>query len=342
MALPLQQARAVITRTTADIYKERPMVMGFLRSFFKTVEVMSKTVSIEVVRGTEKIASDVQRKSGGNRNSFDHSTAKDFLPPFYHEYFSMDDHRLYDVAIGSDNPAVIVDFARELAEDLGMCQDKIDRAYELNCAKVLQTGIITLSDGTDINFKRKSTSIVDNSGTPWSGANNPYTQILAGCKWLRQNGKAQGSNINMILGGPVLEDFLGNTFVQARGDIKNISRDSIHGPQRNAAGGNLHGVISVGEFNVLIWTYGEYYDAADGTSTPYINDKNMILIPENPRFKLVYAAVPRLLNQPPQRGAYYVYDTVDSKLTSHDMNIKSAGVPIPVAVDQIYTAQVKA
>jgi hypothetical protein len=63
-------------------------------------------------------------------------------------------------------------------------------------------------------------------------------------------------------------------------------------------------------------------------------------LPEAPKFKLGFAAVPRLLKNADSnvvKGAYLVGEYQDERNTAHIMDIKSAGVAVPVAVDQIYT-----
>lgn len=344
MAIPLTQARALFTQSTIAVYKERPSVMSFLRSFFSTTTSKTKYVSIEVQRGTEKIAVDVELNSKGNRNKLSKSTEKIFQPPYYHEYFTVNDNDLYDVAIGSQNPADMVNLAQQTADALMELQKKIERALEKQCADVLETGIITLAAGSGtIDFKRKAGSLVDNSGSPWSGSNNPYSQIQTGCQWIRDNGKAQGVVYNMICGSTALRDLLSNSFVTARADIRSYTLDQVNAPQRDAAGGSFHGEISCGPFRVRIWSYNESYESSTGTLTPYLNAKKVILLPENPNFKLAYAQVRQLLKDgqaPAPAGEYLIQEFMDERETAHEMHIKSACVAVPVGVDQIYTMQV--
>jgi hypothetical protein len=75
-----------------------------------------------------------------------------------------------------------------------------------------------------------------------------------------------------------------------------------------------------------------------------VNSKNVILLPENPRFKLAFAAVPQLIDGASQnvRGAYKVSEFRDARQASHIVDVQSAGLAIPVAVDQIWTAEVVA
>ncbi len=345
--IPIVDARGLFTKSLVSVYREKVSVMSFLRSFFEPIEVMTKEVSIAVRRGTEKIAVDVVTYSDGNRNSFDKSSEKMFVPPFYHEYLTANDHRLYDqvmTALSQGNTTYFAEMTAELAEDLMALQDKIERAVELQCAQVLQTGVITLNSKTDIDFKRKAASIVAyNAANDFSDNTvDPSTVIEAGCNFLRQVGKSQGSTMNVILGSEALTALQNNEIIQKKGDLRRISLMDIREPQRNSVGGTLHGVLSCGSYEVRLWTYPEFYDNAAGTSTPYIDPKKVVILPEAPKFVRVSAAVPQLIEDGnvPQRGTYLVQEFMDRKKTAHEVHIKSAQVAIPVSVDQMYTITV--
>lgn len=346
-SIAVTDARGLFTKMLIAVYKERTTPTSFLRSFFTVKESSTKELAIEVQRGTEKIAVDVERGTEGNRNSFSKSTEKIFVPPYYREYFDATELDLYDRLFGSTSEIdsdTFQGFLEAVADKLRMLQDKIERAYELQCSQVLETGIVTLTAGTNINFKRKSGSLVDNSSTPWTGANDPYTQLEAGANFLRQVGKSEGPVVNAIVGSLAMAAFLGNASVLARGPLTNINLDAIRPPQRNSVGGALFGRITAGSYSINLWTYPEFYDNAAGTSTPYINPKKVIMLPEAPKFLLGFAAVPQLLTTgiAAKKGAYLVGDYIDQRNSKHIFDIKSAGVAIPLAVDQIYTMQVVA
>ena len=345
MAIPASQVRAQLTQFVADVYKERTRSTGFIRSFFPGKQASTRYVSIEVQRGSEKVASDVIRGSEGNRNSFGRSTEKIFDPPYFREFMDLTDMDLYDRMIGSENisESVVADFTANVADNLGMLQDKIDRKYELMCAQALLDGIITLNNGDNIDFNRKAGSLVNGSATPWTtGTVSPYDQLAAGAAFIRKEGKAQGGLYNVILGESAMTAFLANDIVLERADIRNITLDNIREPQRNATGATYHGRVSAGSYVFDLWTYPEYYQNDAGTLVPYIDDKKIVILPQAPRFNLSYAAVPRLITSSANvvASAYVFGEYTDEKNTSHIMDIKSAGVPIPVAIDQIYTRQV--
>jgi hypothetical protein len=339
-------ARALFTKMLIDVYRERTAPTAFLRSFFPEKESPTKEISIEVQRGTEKIAVDVMRGTEGNRNSFNKSTEKIFVPPFYREYFDATELDLYDRLFGSteiDN-GIFNAFIESVADKLRMLQDKIERSYELQCAQVLETGIVTLESGINIDFKRKSASLVDlGSGEYWTNnGHDLYADFEAGCNFLRQKGKVQGGTINAILGSSALAALQNNSVFKERQNLFNMALDMVHEPQRNAVGATLHGRLSAGSYKINLWAYPQFYDNAEGASTPYIDPTKVILLPEIPRFVLSYAAVPQLLNDgaAPRKGAYVISNYIDERNTAHIFDIKSAGVAIPVAVDQIYTMKV--
>lgn len=347
--IPVSQAREIFTQSRIDEYRERVMVKSFLRSFFPSVTTGSKYLSIEVQRGTEKIAVDVERGTEGNRNSVSKSTEKIFLPPYFHEYLDATELAIYDrlfTANGIISGTQLAEFVTELNDGLQLLQDKIERAYELQCAQVFETGIVELQHGTNIDFKRKAGSLVDlGAGNYWADAGvDPYTSFRSAGEFLRKTGKAQGGEFVAILGAEALSDLYNNAEYQKKADLRKMDLSEAREPQRNSLGASLHGRLSAGAYNFQIWTYDEYYNrASDGALTPYINTKKMIVLPVAPKFKLGFAAVPQLLTEggvKDTRGEYIFNDYVDQRKGAHEFDIKSAGVAIPSAVDQMYTVKV--
>lgn len=340
-------ARGLFTKMLIAVYKERTVPTSFLRSFFKTKESPTLEVSIEVQRGTEKIAVDVQRGTEGNRNQFSRSNEKIFVPPYYREYFDNTSLMLYDRLFGSDgmiDSAIFSAFLQEVADKYQALQEKIERAYELQCSQVLETGVVQLQQEINIDFKRKAGSLVDLSGTPWTNdANNPFTHIEAGCLWLRQNGKAMGAVFNMIAGSEVKTAFDNNAKVTSSANLRRVDHVNISMPQRNSVGATSHGEFAAGDYIIRLWTYPQYYTNAAGSQLPYVNSKKFILLPETPNFDMAFGAVPRLLDGSKaagvKKGAFVFGDFVDPRHDAHVYDVKSAGVAIPTAIDQIYTAK---
>lgn len=343
--IPIVDARSLYTSKLIAIYKEMPVVTGFLRSFFTPVESMTKEVSIMVSRGKEKIAVDVYRHHNGNHNAWDKVTEKLFLPPLYDEYFTANEHRLYDQVMASlmaGEMGLFEQMTMEQAQKVVAMQEKIDRSTELQCAQIMQTGIVELISGENIDFKRKAASLVDpGAGNYWAtGATDARAQIEAGCNFLRQVGKANGATFNLILGSTALADLLNNDTFKEQADIRRFNLDDVRQPQRDANGAGMHGEITCGSYLVRLWTYPQFYDDANDVSTPYMDPKNVVLLPEHEVGTLAYAAVPQLMSDGGtivQQGRYLVRDFVDHRQKSHEVHVESAPLAVPVKIDQIYT-----
>lgn len=337
-------AQGLFTKKLVDVYKEKIKPTGFMRSFFPTVESPTLEVSIEVQRGFEKTAVDVVRGTDGNRNMFSKTTEKIFIPPFYREYFDATQLQLYDRLYGATEitDAIFGAYINSVADHMGELQAKIERSYEVQCANVLENGIVNLQAQTSIDFKRKAASMVNpGAGNYWANAaTDPFAQIEAGCTFLRTVGKTTAQMYNLILGSTALSNLLTNPIFLQRQNLFNMALDQVNSPQMNAEGGTYHGTLTCGAYKVRLWAYPQYYDVA-GVSTPYVNPKKATLIPENPQFKLAFGAVPQLItpNTLPRVGAFIMGEYRDERSASHIMDIKSAGIAIPTAVDQIYTLQ---
>ena len=351
------EARGEFTKRLVSVYNERTAPSAFLRSFFPSKESMTLEVSIEVRRGTEKIAVDVARGTRGNSNKFTKSTEKIFVPPYYREYFSATDLDFYDRLFSRSetvdlDPATFAEWLDTVMEKIEALRDKIDRAYELQCAEVLDTGIVSLKSGDNIDFKRKVASMVTLTGAFWdNAATDPTTSLITGLQFLRTEGKWNGATVNAIMGQDAFQALVNNEKFQKKSDIKDFDLNLIREPQRNAEGAALQGSLSAGSWKVIIWTYPQYYTNTAGAETPYIGSKKVILLPDAPKFVFAFGGIPTLRltgnNNIPQtiapvRGSYVVGEYLDPRKATHEFDIQSAGIAVPVAVDQLYTLQVLA
>lgn len=343
--ITVSEARGLFTKQLIDVYQERIRPKAFFRGFFPDKVVPTKHVSIEVERGYELVAVDVVRGTEGNRNTFSKSTEKIFEPPYWREFFDATQLDLYDRVLGSQTDANGLLFAQlmnEVSDRLGMLQDKVERAKELQCAQVLLSGVVNIEQAdANIDFKRKAASLVDDGAGQYFANNiNPFDKFNAGCKFLRTIGKATDSIFDAILGETAMADLLANTIFLARQNLFNMALDQVTGPARQGVGSNLNGIITAGAYKVRLWTYPEFYEKPKGTFNQFMDPKKVILLPANPRFHFAHAAVPQLISRPgemPNQGIFTIGEFIDERRTAHIFDIQSAGVPVPVAVDQIYT-----
>lgn len=347
MNISTTDAQGLYTKALIDVYKERPVPTSFLRSFFPNDVKATLELSIEVQRGFEKIAVDVARGTDGNRNQWTRTTEKIFIPPYFREYLDITQLQLYDRLYGATdiNDAIFAQLINDTADKVIQLREKIERSYELQCAQVFEDGIVQLTAGINIDYKRKAGSLVDlvGAGGYWTTLTTDiFAQLQAGCTWLRQNGKTQGFEFNAVLGEDMIAYFFQNTKVLARQDLFHMKLDTIQAPQRNALGGVYHGTLTAGPYRVNIWSYpAEYNHATTNVLTSYVNTKKGFLLPTKPHFKFGFAAVPQLLEpgKMPLTGDYIISEYTDLKAKTREIHVESAGLAIPTAVDQIYTFQ---
>lgn len=345
MAIPASQVRALFTQKLIDVYQERIRPTAFLRGFFPAESVPTRYVSIEVERMDELVAVDVIRGTEGNRNVFARSTEKIFDPPLYREFFDATQLDLYDRVLGSQgsvNAPLFTRLLNTVSDKLSLLQDKIERAIELQCAQALLDGIVQTSLG-NIDYKRKAGSLVDGNANYFETASmNPFPVFEAGADFIRVYGKSTDGTFNVIMGQTAFNQLLLNTKFLDRQDKVNMSLDNVTGPARNGAGAAFHGQISAGSYRFNLWTYPQSYKDANGTTQKYIHDQKMVIIPVNPRFKTAYAAVPQLIEEDgrvPVQAPFVLGNFRDKRLATHEFDIQSAPLVVPIAIDQIYTVK---
>lgn len=356
--LSLQEAKNKFTKKVLDIHQDFLPAPSFLRSFFPSEQSYTKEVAIEVSRNFENIAVDVMRGTEGNRNDFSKSTEKVFIPPYYKEFTDLTSMQGYYTVFGNSSVSMglFTQFASQVAERMAKMQAKIERAYEKQCADVLNNGSVTLLNTTSINFGRVAESMVDldTAGDYWTVSTaDPFADFAKGAKFCREIGKCSTRTFNALIGEDAFPVLQNNEIYKSRVQQNlNNNIDSINPPQKNAVGGTYHGTLSAGDYRINLWTYPESYDVS-GTANRYLPSKKVIMIPDNPRFKLGFGAVPyipgiqdsqlmdQLIGGIDARN-YVPYLGTDQEREMLKLGWKSAGIAIPTQIDAIYTMQVMA
>lgn len=355
MAITLNQHRHGVTQEIIATFMDgREPKMG-LGAFFPTVTSRALEVGIEVQRSRQLVAADVQRCTDPNRNIFSRSTEKIFKPPFYSESFDFTACQAYDVTFGmgiapvAGTKEMLVSSAANYIQQLKW---KIQRAIALQHASVLQTGTVTMVNGDSIDYKRKAASmVVKSGGALWSATTtaDPLADMATGMDFLRNVGLSAGSTVNAIMGTTAFTYFMANDKVLKQAAIfSQIRRVDIGLPQfDNVTGFVYQGRVAAGDYLVNIWTYNDVYQDASGNSVKYINDGNVILVPDDFIGKTVYAGIPFVFGDQfsgqyvaPTEAEFLVHDIIDQVKKSWDFIIESAPLVIPVSVDRIYTMQV--
>lgn len=348
MALSLAEARGVFTQTLLAAYKSKRKPDSFFTSFFKKTETADLNVSYSIQRSAEAIATDIVRGTTGNTNSFDKSSQKIVTPPMYSEMFNQTSLDKYDVAFpsnGTPNTNYIAALAMQVADKYVEIEDKVRRATELQCAQVLELGVISLAKDT-INYKRKATSTVDISGTaPWStAASDIEGQIKDAGDFLRQTGQMSGAEINMTISSTEWVYLKASTFFEKTANFRQVQLIDIKTPVASSTGASYMGTITAGTYTVHVWVYDGFYKNSSGVVVKYYDAKKAIFTPkEGTRFDIVYGGVDGVVRDGQNEfisrrtGQFIRWDYIDYGRNVHTFATASAPIAIPVSVDQIYT-----
>lgn len=357
MALNVQGARDILTRTYTAAYNENIPAPSFLKTFFPSKVYPNAAVSIEVRRGTERIATDVVRGTRGNRNTFSRSTEKKYLPPFFKENFDATELDIYDrmPGVSEEVPSAMVigQIGREVGEKYIELRNKIERAKELQCAQVLDSGVVTMINGDNIDFKRKAASMVDlGAGEYW---NNPGADVeahlIASAEFIRQKGKNGTPEFDLIMPGAGWVALKKTDYFTDDANFNNVQLNDIRRPQTAAFGASFHGQITAGAYTINVWTYDEGYEDADLVFTNYWNRKKAVMVPvQGTRFEMSHAAVPAIIRDKSNAefgetigrisAEYYRTNMIDKNAMAHYFYLMSACVPVPITIDMIYTMQI--
>ena len=355
----IEDSRSYFTKAVIGVYDEMIPPSGFLRSFFKGVAYPTKEVSIEVRRGTEKIAVDVLRGTDGNRNQFKRFSEKIFEPPFYNEYFDITSLERYDRAFGqpeAGNPAVVGMLASDVGYKMASLRAKIDRAKERQAAQVFETGIVELKSGDNIDFRRKAGSLVDlGSGGYWSDPTAPIEeQLIAGAKYLRNTGKNTFPEAVLIMGSEAWANLKASDWFDNQAKFVKVTLLDVNMPrQLDSTGAVYAGRVTAGAYIFHVYLYDEVYQDATGTMVSYLPSNKVVMVPkQGSTFVMSHAGVPAILADTANAefseyigmvsGEYYLNNYIDKKRKTHIFEIYSAPLAIPVSIDQIYTMQVLA
>lgn len=348
--ISVQEAQGQFTKALVAVYKERRKQNGFLKFFFPDAPPSaSYLVSLIVRRAQQEIAVDTWRGSDANKYEWSKSTEKLFQPLYYRLGFQLTSLQFYDRLWGSAKDGSISDLIYQqilesVADNIADLQALIEGAIELMCAQILATGVIEMSQGgtkMKVDYKRKNDSFGDpGNGNYWSDNKDLFAQIATGGKFLRGTGHMSGLVMNAILGSKAFTDMQNNTIFQKRQNFFHYQPDHVTNGVLDANGGVYFGWIECGQYKVNIFTYEDEYKHPDsGTLTPYVDPNTCILLPQKPNFITAYGAPPQQVDPgaAPRIGQFVYGDWISPDKRTHNFEVESCPLPIPVAVDQIYT-----
>lgn len=289
-------------------YEERADAPLFLSGFFQTPTRNfhdSEKIEIDVIRDEEEVAIAIQDLSVGARsNEASLYTNKAFVPPIFNEKGAIKAYNQLRRRAGNTpfDDVNIAQQARDEAFDIvGRLERKLRRAIELECAQVLQSGVVTCIDQSgaavySIDFDPKSAHF-PTVGTTWSttgAAGAPLADLDALCTVIRRNGKKKPKHL--VFGASAWSRFLVNPAVIERMKFTNPNNGLIKiVPEVRGEGASYMGTCMIGQYEMHLWLYdGFYKHQQTGTLTPYLHDEKVIVLSEGARLDLSFGRIPRL------------------------------------------------
>jgi len=359
MAISVIDHSAKLTSKVVGVFEEMIPVKSGFSGWFPQETVGTLEVDVEVMRDSDLMAVDVVRFTEGNKNKYSKSSENKYIPPYFKEDYDLQRDAVYMNTIGNgvgmDNAQVNKVITQNAVKAIAKNRDKIVRAIRKQQADVLQTGIVSLSNGDNIDYRRKATSMVnvDTAGDYWSvsATATPITDIRKGMTFLRNIGNSGGSSVNVVMRSAALEAFLATTQIKEQGVnvIQQIQRINIVMPQFDGVSGfAFHGQIAAGDFSVNLWTYNEKYTDAAGATQYYLDEGNVVMMPDDFQGKTIFGGLPTLnesngFDTPGIVEAdFLIRNYSDKKTISSTIELTSAPLVVPFTIDKIYTMKVLA
>lgn len=340
-------------RTMGRIVSKMPPVRTFFRStFFKNEETFNtKSVDVDFVKGSRKVAPFVHRVIGGKTVPNTGYETKTYTPPLVapDKITTVDDllNRLPGESIVSGRtPAERA--VLKMASDFVELRDMIARREELMCVQSIFTGTIPiigegLNEIIDFQFTNKET--IQQATKKWSNAaSDPIGDLKRWHKTVQQKGFV---NCDMcVMASDVADAFMNHEKVQKVLDVKNFNL-AVIAPRQLPNGVTYVGTIH--ELGMDIYTYNEWYldDWTAPTAPeekPLVPDGQLALLSSNANYSMYYGAI-TLIDENSKNfrtvEGKYVPDTwVKRKPARRFLQLQSAPLSVPHDVDSWFVATV--
>lgn len=293
---------AKATKTMLNVYFQEAMAIMFLAGFFRTPSQNfhdSETVEIDIERCGEDVATVITDMStGGNVNSFDGFTNKEFKPPVYQEIAGINAFELMGREPGQ-NPFESTSFNAKAIiramKHFRKLEAKVRRAVELQAAQVLQTGTLTLKDakGADayvLDYKPKATHFPTASTVWGQTGDSKFDDLKALAEVIRSDGLSNPDRL--VFGEKAFSEFMRDEETLT---LLNNRRIEIGGiaPESRGNGGTFQGYIWLGSYRFEMWTYnGRYKDPQTGESKRYWNTGSVGMQDSGARLDLSFGSIP--------------------------------------------------
>ena len=291
------------TRSLEIRYQEAAGAPTFLSQFFRTNPKLltAEKFDVHVRRSGRKIAVPVTAISAnGRENVFGSFSESSYTPAIYKENITIPADNLWHQQFGKtvneqEQYRMVQQRAVEIA--LGEVEQTIRRGVELQAAQALASATLALTDETgstrlSLSFSPKASHFTT-AATTWASSTAKIADLTGLQEQIRVDGKRTVKHL--IFGRRAWSDFTNDTAVRAILDNRRDNRGSLERPSVRSEDASWHGFFPLDHNEVNLWTYSASYDNPQtGVDTKYLNDDNVLMLPEGPEFDLVFGAIPRI------------------------------------------------
>lgn len=340
-------------RTMGRLVAKLPPAHTFFRStFFKNEETFpTKSVDVDFVKGSRKVAPFVHRVIGGKTVPNTGYETKTYTPPLVapDKITTVDDllnRQPGESIVSGRTPAERA--VLKMSSDFAELRDMITRREELMCTQSIFTGTIPiigegLNEIIDFGFTNKET--ITTATKKWgNAASDPIGDLKRWHKTVQKNGF---TNCDMcVMADDVATAFVNHEKVQKVLDVKNYNLAVIQ-PKQLPNGVTYVGTIH--ELGMDIYTYNEWYlddwtNAEKAEEKPMVPDGTLALLSSNANYSMYYGAI-TLIDEATRNfrtiEGKYVPDTwVKRKPARRFLQLQSAPLSVPHDVDSWFVATV--
>jgi len=287
-----------MTRSFEEVYAP---TMWLKETFFSSEPVefhKTNTVDIDKVKGDRAVSTYVPVESASIKVDDKQFTTNTFKFPTIKEHtFTTANQIINDRLPGEHvyedrSPAERSQI--KLANDQAMLSNRADRAEELQCSQLLQTGIITAVNAdesiTTIDFGLLASHQLTLTGTAaWdNAASNPIRNILTGFEKVKDD--SGRLVVDVIMGSDAASEFIENASVQGLLDIRRIEMGEINPRELSLQG--VRYIATLKRPTVDIWEYTELFDSPTSSAqVPYIDRKKVVMIGSGAIFRQHYGPI---------------------------------------------------
>lgn len=327
----------------------KPEVPNFFRTFFKDKVTAAYGTQFEIVRSGRTVYDDIDINGEPNVNRKDKSTTKLFVPPYYAEGTVTDAIQAFIRQVGQSgyiSEDAFFDALEPHAEELNKILEGFDRTEELLCSQALIYGLLTLKNGTTIDYKRKGGSKIAYDAANDFGIDtvNPAVICQTLGDFLTTEGLiGSGNVINLLFGNDAWTKFENNPFVKDKINFRRASDIQLVTGVQSVIGAVSKGTASFGTYNFNLWCYNAKYKSnTTGEDTLYMPTDMLIALPTEQNNVMFYGGVPEWEGDPYQsnmigvkKGKRVSYKYKDIRAVTLEEGYKMRPLPICKEVDKV-------